>query len=195
MIQYSQYSFHALKDVPEGWKKVKDKDPLWRFLYPTLYSDRCIVLRSHHNKWVSVEDDGQTVSNIQTKISRWEKFELTFTGDGFVGLKTWKDKYLSSQPNGTLEANKDDLNEWEKFEMFINGDEKVAIRSTQGKWLSAQQDGTMEVNRDNLDIWETFRGWKDDTIDKVKGKFCVLTLSVYVYAQTIFISLTYACKF
>ena len=95
------------------------------------------------------------------EINRWEKFEIIFTKDGFVNLKTWKNKYLSAQRNGQLEANRDAANGWEKFEMFISGDAKVGFRSTHGKWLSAQPDGRMEVNRDVLNRWEMFHGWKE----------------------------------
>ena len=151
------------ENVPEGWEKVREEAPLWRFLYPLEDSTQCIVLRSHHNKWLCAEDDGHTISNDRTKIKRWEKFEIIFSEDGFVTLKTWKGKYFSAQPNGSLEANRDDSDRWEKFEIFIHGNdnEDLAIRSTHGKWLSAQPDGRMEFDRDNLDIWETFNGWKN----------------------------------
>ena len=150
----------ASEDVPEGWERVIENDSLWRFLYPLEDSTECIVLRSHHNKWLCAEDDGQTISNDRVEINRWEKFEIIFSDDGYIGLKTWKGKYLSAQPNGTLEANRDDFDAWEKFEMFVRGEDDVGFRSTHAKWLSAQPDGTMEFNRDNIDIWETFHGWK-----------------------------------
>ena len=152
-------------DAPEGWGKVKNEESVWRFFNPLEDDTPCIVLRSHHNKWLCAEDDESTITNNRTEIHRWEKFEITPSEDGFFGLKTWKGKYLSAQPDGTLEANRDDLNEWEKFELFMHGDEIMALRSIHGKWLSAQPDGRMEVNRDNLDIWETFYGWKEGTPD------------------------------
>ena len=162
---HSLSRFSPSKDVPEGWEKFKNEKALWRFLHPLEDDTPCIVLRSHHNKWLCAEDDELTITNNRTEINRWEQFEID-EEDGFIGLKTWKGKYLSAQPDGTLEANRDDLNAWEKFELFMRGDENIAFRSAHGKWLSAQPDGTMELNRDNLDIWETFYGWKEGTVDE-----------------------------
>ena len=147
------------RDLPEGWEKVMEMAQLRNFVYSL--EDSIIVLRSHHDKWLSAEDDEYTVTNNRTEIDLWEKFQMVYSDNGLVGLKTWKGKFLSAQPDGTLEANRDDLNVWERFEMFIRGEEDLAFRSTHGKWLSAQPDGTMEVNRYNLDIWETFHGKKD----------------------------------
>ena len=158
--------------MPDGWERVKYQSPLWCFIYPLEDDTPFIVLQSHHKKWLCAEDDGQTISNDRTKIKRWEKFEIIFSENGFVGLKTWKGKYLSAQPDGTLEANRDDFNAWEKFEMFIHDDQDVAFRSTHGKWLSAQPDGTMDVNRENLGNWETFHGWKS-------GKYIFLMLLMH----------------
>ena len=154
--------------MPSGWEKVTNMSKLWRFLNPLEDSTQCIVLRSHHNKWLCAENDAKTISNNRVEIKRWEKFEIIFTKDGLVNLKTWKNKYLSAQSNGKLEANRDVARGWESFEMLISGDTKVAFRSTHGKWLSAQPDGQMEANRDVLNIWEMFHGWKEGSASNWK---------------------------
>ena len=151
-------------DVPEGWNKVSSKRQLGRFMIglsgPASDGDDYIVLKSHHGKWLCAEEDAFTITNSRTEPKRWEKFDIVFVEDGIVALRTWKGKFLSARPNGTLEANREWLRGDEKFHMFIYKDEKVAFRSERGKWLSAQPDGRMEFNRDKLSIWETFYGLK-----------------------------------
>ena len=39
--------------------------------------------------------------------------------DSKIGLKTFAGKYLSAQPNGRLEANRDHFKAWEMFEVVF----------------------------------------------------------------------------
>lgn len=45
----------------------------------------------------------------------WEKIEVEELGDDKVALKSCHGKYLSAQPNGNLEWNRDNLAAWETF--------------------------------------------------------------------------------
>ena len=145
------------------WEKVTSVSQISGFLVGTSDSSQVtptnkffIALKSNHHKWLSAKDDGLTIKNDQMSVGSKEKFEISFTSDGYVNLETWKVKYWSAQPNGVLQANRDHAASWEKFEMYVYGEGVVALKSVHGKWLSAQPDGRVEVNRDNLNSWEKF---------------------------------------
>ena len=179
--------FFAAFKAPQGWERVTKQTQLWRFsttladTNKNLSNDKLyIVLRSHHDKWLGVENDGRTVVNNQTKIKRWEKFEVIFLGDGLVSLKTWNGTYFSAQPDGKLATSTCVIGKWEKLEMFVRRDEKAAFRSAYGNWLSAQKDGSVDFNRDQLGRFQTFYGCKVGTMEKwtpyvIDGKSAYLT--------------------
>ena len=166
--------YFVVEEALLKWEKVTRKNQLKRFLIGLSDSNQVtstnklyIVLKSTHNKWLSAKDDAKTIRNDQTNIGRKEKFEISFTSDGYVALKTWRGKFFSAQPNGQLEANRDRLASWEKFQMFVYGDAIVALKSIHGKWLSAQSDGKMEVNRNHLYSWEKFYPWQKGNSDMI----------------------------
>ncbi|MEZ4934537.1 MAG: LamG-like jellyroll fold domain-containing protein [Saprospiraceae bacterium] len=72
------------------------------------------------------------------------------------GFKSIHGKYMSAQPNGTMECNRDWLRGWEKFTLDKTTDGKYGLKSYHGKYLSAQPDGRLECNRDWLRSWEKF---------------------------------------
>ncbi len=72
------------------------------------------------------------------------------------GYKSWHGQYMSAQPDGRMEANRDWLRGWEIFTVEDAGDGKVGLKSFHGKYLSAQPDGTLQCNRDWLRGWEMF---------------------------------------
>lgn len=80
------------------------------------------------------------------------------------GFKSHFGKYMSAQPNGTMECNRDQLFGWEKFTVEDAGEGKVGLKSFHGKYLSAQPDGRLQVNRDWLFGWEKF------TLEEQDGK-------------------------
>jgi len=73
-----------------------------------------------------------------------------------ITIKSDHGKYLSAQPNGKLEWNRDVAKEWEKFTVVCLDGGKVAFITCHGKYLSAQRDGTLEGNRDVPKAWEQF---------------------------------------
>jgi hypothetical protein len=80
------------------------------------------------------------------------------------GFKSYHGKYMSAQPNGTMECNRDHLRGWEKFTVEDAGNGTVGLKSYHGKYLSAQPDGRLECNRDHL------RGWEKFTLEENGGK-------------------------
>jgi hypothetical protein len=78
-----------------------------------------------------------------------------------ITLKSCHGKYLSAQPDGKLEWNRDIADAWERIAIVTVGPNKIGLQSCHGKYLSAQPDGKLEWNRDRLDTWET---WAIETI-------------------------------
>lgn len=71
-------------------------------------------------------------------------------------FKSCHGKYLSAQPDGRAEWNRDAAREWERILMERAGDNHVALKSVHNKYLSAQPDGRLEWNRDSVRAWETW---------------------------------------
>lgn len=95
-----------------------------------------------------------------------------------VGLKSAHNKYMSAQPDGTMQCNRDHLRGWEKFTVVDAGGGKVGLKSIHGKYLSAQPDGRLEVNRGRLLGWEKF------TMEEKNGKVGLKGIhNKYVSAQ------------
>jgi hypothetical protein len=72
-----------------------------------------------------------------------------------VALKSYHNKYLSAQPDGSALWNRDKPGEGETWTVEASG-EGVALKSAQGKYLSAPQDGSVRVDRNEARGWETF---------------------------------------
>lgn len=64
--------------------------------------------------------------------------------------------YLSVQPDGHLEANRDVIDVWERFEVWDNADGTVSYRSWRG-FLSMDDLGVVRADRQTPGGWEKFR--------------------------------------
>ena len=63
-----------------------------------------------------------------------------------VALKSFHSKFLSAQPDGRAEWNRDIASVWEFFHVENRGD-KIALKGTHGMYVSAQPDGSVQINR------------------------------------------------
>ena len=80
-------------------------------------------------------------------VGPWESFTPVSVRDGHVAFKAKTGKYMSCQPDGTMQANRDAIGPWEVFEVWATedfewglavGDYWVAIRSVEfNKFVSA----------------------------------------------------------
>ena len=52
-------------------------------------------------------------------------FELIKNNDETISIKTYKNKFISAQPNGTLECNRDKIDIWEKFTLITQEGEET----------------------------------------------------------------------
>ena len=75
-----------------------------------------------------------------------------------MALRSVHGKYLSAQPDGRAEWNRDIANEWEYFHIEERPGGKITLKSSHGKYVSAQPDGSVQINRDAAPPggWEEF---------------------------------------
>ena len=67
-------------------------------------------------------------------------------------------KFLSAQPDGSAQWNRDVAGAWEYFHIEERQGGKITLRSAHGKYVSAQPDGSVQINREAAPPggWEEF---------------------------------------
>lgn len=100
---------------------------------------------------------GQLWAN-STGVGPDEEFEVVQNGDAF-GLRIWG-KFVSMQPNGTIEVNRTELRGWERFRLVAGENGGQGIRSVDwGFLLAAEGGGGANVTTRSYDTprsWESF---------------------------------------
>jgi len=78
--------------------------------------------------------------------------------EGKVAFKSVHGRYLSAQPDGRAEWNRDRADAWEYFHLEKRGNGKITLKSAHGKYVSAQPDGSVQINRGTAPRggWEEF---------------------------------------
>lgn len=103
-------------------------------------------------------------------------------------------KYLSSNWDEFIYADKDNASTWEEFTIFSLKDGNYVIKAHTGKYLSADlgSDQEIESNREQYSLWETFSLTEiNDSTLAIKansGKFVTIRaedLRLYATADTI----------
>ena len=89
---------------------------------------------------------------------------------GEISLKSVHGKFLSAQPDGSAQWNRDVASTWEYFHIEERPGGKITLKSSHGKYVSAQADGSVQINRDAAPPggWEEFTGELRDN-----GVFCL----------------------
>ena len=80
---------------------------------------------------------------------------------GTVSLRSVHGKYLSAQPDGRAEWNRDHASTWEYFQVEQRHNGKIALKGAHGMYLSAQLDGSVQINRDAAPPG----GWEEFTVE------------------------------
>ena len=85
--------------------------------------DRVVCIKTYEkNKYLVTERNNIHVNANRNSCGAWEKFTFEPAGSGTYGIRnTYWNKYLSCQPNGTLQGNRSKLDSWEKFRIVNNG--------------------------------------------------------------------------
>ena len=75
-----------------------------------------------------------------------------------VALRSVHGKFLSAQPDGSAQWNRDVASTWEYFHIEERPGGKITLKSSHGKYVSAQADGSVQINRDAAPPggWEEF---------------------------------------
>ena len=81
--------------------------------------------------------------------------------EGKVVLKSVHGKYLSAQPDGRAEWNRDRADEWEYFHLEKRQEGKVTLKGAHGKYASAQPNGSVQINREAAPPG----GWEEFTVE------------------------------
>ncbi|MBJ29332.1 MAG: hypothetical protein CMB61_04660, partial [Euryarchaeota archaeon] len=82
-------------------------------------------------------------------------------GGARVALRSVHGKYLSAQPDGRAEWNRDHASTWEHFYLEKRQGGKIALRGVHGMYLSAQSDGSVQINRGAAPPG----GWEEFTVE------------------------------
>lgn len=80
---------------------------------------------------------------------------------GTVSLLSVHGKYLSAQPDGRAEWNRDHASTWEYFQVEQRHNGKITLKGAHGKYVSAQNDGSVQINRDAAPPG----GWEEFTVE------------------------------
>ena len=81
--------------------------------------------------------------------------------NGTVSLRSVHGKYLSAQPDGRAEWNRDVASNWEYFRVEQRHNGKIALKGAHGMYVSAQHDGSVEINRREAPLG----GWEEFTVE------------------------------
>ena len=113
-----------------------------------------ISLLGHHQYYLGGDDTGSVT--YKEEVDPELVLKVVQIKPDVIALRSRHGKFLSAQPNGTLEFNRDAANIWEFFTISKISDHMISLKSFHGKFVSAQPDGRMEVNRDKCLAWEQF---------------------------------------
>ncbi len=101
--------------------------------------------------------------------------------EGKIALKSVHGKYLSAQPDGRAEWNRDIANEWEYFHMEKRQGGKITLKGAHGMYVSAQPGGSVQINRQAAPP----TGWEEFTVeDRGNNVICLKSVhGKYLSAQ------------
>ena len=81
---------------------------------------------------------------------------------GTVSLRSVHGKFLSAQPDGSAQWNRDVASMWEYFYIEKRQGGKITLKGAHGMYVSAQPDGSVQINRKAAPQG----GWEEFTIEK-----------------------------
>ncbi len=101
--------------------------------------------------------------------------------EGKIALKSVHGKYLSAQPDGRAEWNRDIASEWEYFHLEKRQGGKITLKGAHGMYVSAQADGGVQINRQAAPP----TGWEEFTVeDRGNNVICLKSVhGKYLSAQ------------
>ena len=95
---------------------------------------------------------------------------FTASMQGTVSLRSLHGKFLSAQPDGRAEWNRDIASEWEYFYLEKRQGGKITLKGAHGMYVSAQPDGSVQINRKAAPQG----GWEEFTVEDRGNSFVCL---------------------
>ena len=80
---------------------------------------------------------------------------------GIVSLRSVHEKFLSAQPDGSAQWNRDVASVWEYFYLEKRQGGKITLKGAHGMYVSAQPDGSVQINRGAAPPG----GWEEFTVE------------------------------
>ena len=135
-------------------------------------------------KLIELEDDDSTsIGQPSQPATVQPSVETPFIDidEGKIAIKSVHGKYLSAQPDGRAEWNRDIASEWEYFHMEKRQGGKITLRGAHGMYVSAQPDGGVQINRQAAPP----TGWEEFTVeDRGNNVICLKSVhGKYLSAQ------------
>ena len=135
-------------------------------------------------KLIELEDDDSTSIGQPPQPATFQPSVGTSSIDiaeEKIALKSVHGKYLSAQPDGRAEWNRDIANEWEYFHLEKRQGGKITLRGAHGMYVSAQPDGEVQINRQAAPP----TGWEEFTVeDRGNNVICLKSIhGKYLSAQ------------
>jgi len=115
-----------------------------------------VTMLGAHGKYVVAEGDQITVNANRPSAGPWEQWQLTRNGN-IVTFKSYHGKFLSAQPDGSMQANRPAVGPWEQFQIVEVEAGIVAFRTAHGKYLVSEPSGAFLGNRAAVGPWEKFK--------------------------------------
>ena len=147
------------QDHGDRWKWLRDID----VNNATLYQDKLLAIGVFAPS--KMADTNSSIALIlRFKVLLNNSSTPTLSKDiaeGQVALKSVHGKYLSAQPDGRAEWNRDRADVWEYFNLEKRQGGKIALKGAHGKYVSAQPDGSVQINR----AAAPQGGWEEFTIE------------------------------
>ena len=132
-----------------------------------------IVLKSFHNKYLSVESNGRVQAKSENVLA-WEIFNVVVVDEGRnkIGLRVrlggdGEVKYVGAHQNGGWLYAVPRLQGWEQFTVEFLGNNTIALKSFHGKYLGATPTGQL-YGAARRQAWET---WTFEVAPENQGNF------------------------
>lgn len=115
-----------------------------------------INLLGANGKYVVAESDQVTANANRPAAGPWEQWQVTRNGN-LVTFKSYWGKFLSAQPDGSLQANRTAAGPWEQFQVVDVAPGVSAFKTAHGKFLAAEQSGVLTASRTQADASVQFK--------------------------------------
>ena len=89
------------------------------------------------------------------------KLIMALKRSGLISMRSFHGKFLSAQPDGRAEWNRNISSEWEFFHIEVRHGGKITLKGAHGMYVSAQPDGSVQINRREAPP----SGWEEFTVE------------------------------